>query len=167
MYPFLETKDLTDNLFSDTDVQHPAAFESLEEVVVKIPNSIVHLINNQQSVELASGVFEIIRIRQGGNVVAVLARIGTEVQWSLAKDEAVVKIEGSCYYFNVRVPLLSDDGVEPDDLINYGLTIIGKGSEELDRVLEEYSTFSVKEVDRAVVEGGSPQAKSPKKQSKE
>ncbi|KVI04092.1 protein EARLY-RESPONSIVE TO DEHYDRATION 7, chloroplastic-like [Cynara cardunculus var. scolymus] len=162
MYPSLKTKDLAENLFPDTGEQQPAAFESSEEVVVKIPDSIVHLIDKQQSIELASGVFEIIRLRQGGNVVAVLARIGTEIQWPLAKDEAAVKLDGSHYFFNLRVPSQPGDGVEPDDLINYGLTITGKGSEELDRVLEEYSAFSVKEVERGVavvVEGGSPEAK--------
>lgn len=165
MYPSLETKDLAEKLFPDTDQTHEqqdqTAFESSEEVVVKIPNSIVHLIDKQQSIELASGVFEIIRLRQSGNVVAVLARIGDEIQWPLAKDEAAVKLDGCHYFFTLRVPSESGNGVAPEDLINYGLTISGEGSKELDRVLEQYSAFSVKEVERGVdvVEGGSSEAK--------
>ncbi|KAL8249099.1 hypothetical protein R6Q59_005967 [Mikania micrantha] len=167
IYPSLEPKDLAEKLFPDTDQtydqQHPVALESSEEVVIRIPDSIVHLIDKQQSIELASGVFEIIRLRQSGNVVAVLARIGDEIQWPLAKDEAAVKLDGSHYFFTLRVPSDSGNGVAPEDLINYGLTVAGDYTEELDRILDEYSAFSVKEVesarDVAVVEGGSPEAK--------
>ncbi|KAL7588206.1 hypothetical protein Lser_V15G40200 [Lactuca serriola] len=166
MYPSLETKDLAEKLFPDNDQSHEqqqqsTTFESSEEVVIKIPGSIVHLIDKQQSIQLASGVFEIIRLRQGGNVVAALARVGDEIQWPLAKDEAAVKLDGSHYFFTLRVPSQSGNDVEPEDLLNYGLTITGNSSDELDRVLEEYSAFSVKEVERAVaVEGvGSPEAK--------
>ncbi|KAI3736379.1 hypothetical protein L6452_15918 [Arctium lappa] len=154
MYPSLESQNLAENLFPDCGEQNPTTpFESSEETIVKIPSTIVHLIDKQESIELASGDFEIIRLRQAGNVVAVLARIGTEIQWPLAKDEAAVKLDESHYFFNLRVP--SNSGEDSgDDLINYGLTIAGEGSEELDRVLEEYSAFSVKEVAAVVVEGG-------------
>lgn len=165
MYPSLDTKDLAEKLFPDNDQSHEqqqlTAFESSEEVVIKIPGSIVHLIDKQQSIQLASGVFEIIRLRQGGNVVAVLARVGDEIQWPLAKDEAAVKLDGSHYFFTLRVPSESVNDVAPEDLLNYGLTITGNDSDQLDRVLEEYSAFSVKEVEKAVtVETvGSPEAK--------
>ncbi|KAJ0448246.1 putative senescence/spartin-associated [Helianthus annuus] len=153
MYPsVVEPKDLAEKLFPDTsDQQQQISFESSEEVVIKIPNSIVHLIDKQQSIELASGLFEIIRLRQSGNVVAVLARIGDQIQWPLAKDEAAVKLDGSHYFFTLRVP---------EDVINYGLTITGNDGEQLDRILDEYSAFSVKEVERVVaVDGGSAEAR--------
>ncbi|KAJ9550430.1 hypothetical protein OSB04_014475 [Centaurea solstitialis] len=176
MYPSLQTKDLAENLFPDSGEQHPPAvpFESSEEVIVKIPSAIVHLIDKQQSIELASGELEIIRLRQSGNVVAVLARIGTLIQWPLAKDEAAVKLDGTHYFFTLRVPSNSGAGEDSgeysgkdsgEELINYGLTISGSGSEELDRVLEEYSAFTVEEVGRevavaaAVDGGGSAEAK--------
>ncbi|KAK9065196.1 hypothetical protein SSX86_016579 [Deinandra increscens subsp. villosa] len=160
----LEPKDLAEKLFPDSDQsieQQRISLQSSEEVVIKIPHSIVHLIDKQRSIELASGVFEIVRLRQSGNVVAVLARIGDDIQWPLAKDEAAVKLDGSHYFFTLRVPseASENDGVGPEDLINYGLTIAGKGAEQLDRVLDEYSAFSVKEVESggslAVVESGS------------
>ncbi|KAL4566426.1 hypothetical protein LXL04_030541 [Taraxacum kok-saghyz] len=42
--------------------------------------SIIHLIDELQSIELASGELEIIRLRQGNTVVSVLARVGDEIQ---------------------------------------------------------------------------------------
>ncbi|KAI3732215.1 hypothetical protein L1987_63414 [Smallanthus sonchifolius] len=168
MYPPVQPKDLAEKLFPDSDQTHeqqpPLPVESSEEIVIKIPDSIVHLIDKQQSIELASGVFEIIRLRQSGNVVAVLARIGDEIQWPLAKDEAAVKLDGSHYFFTLRVPSESGNGVAPEDIVNYGLTVAGNCTEELDRVLDEYSAFSVKEVESAgsvaaAVEGGSPEAR--------
>ena len=119
---------------------------------IKIPGSIIHLIDEQQSIELASGELEIIRLRQGNTVVAVLARVGDEIQWPLAKDEAAVKLDGSHYFFTLRVPSDIKSGIDSDfesaSLLNYGLTVTGNGLEkvleEFDRVLEEYSAFSVK-----------------------
>ncbi|KVH96028.1 protein EARLY-RESPONSIVE TO DEHYDRATION 7, chloroplastic-like [Cynara cardunculus var. scolymus] len=192
LYPSLDFKDLDENLFIHT--QHHSApslypsldedvvidthqscydpnlltpFESSEEVVVKIPGSIIHLIDKQQSIELASGVLEIIRLRQGNSVVAVLARVGDAIQWPLAKDEAAVKLDTSHYFFTLRVPSDIKSDSESDNLLNYGLTVTGKGLEkvlqEFDLILEEYSAFSVKEVERsvavAVENGGSTEAK--------
>ncbi|KAI7728107.1 hypothetical protein M8C21_029983 [Ambrosia artemisiifolia] len=163
MYPSLQPNDLAQKLFPDPDQQQQIPIESSEEVVIKIPNSIVHLIDKQQSIELASGVFEIIRLRQSGNVVAVLARISDDIQWPLAKDEAAVKLDGSHYFFTLRVPSDStnNDVVPEDDAINYGLTIPGNDvvlGEELDKVLDEYSAFTMKEVESGgavvVAEGG-------------
>lgn len=149
--------ELGENLFpesdSDVPVQHnsagnPPAFESSEEVLIKVPGVIVHLIDKKQSIELACGELVIVRLRQSGNVVAVLARVGDEIQWPLAKDEAAVKLDGSHYFFSLRVP--ADEKEEGESLLNYGLTIAGKGQKkllkELDGVLESYSAFSVKEV---------------------
>ncbi|XP_060957664.1 protein EARLY-RESPONSIVE TO DEHYDRATION 7, chloroplastic-like [Cannabis sativa] len=50
------------------------SLEAIEETIVRIPGAI---------------------LRQGGNIVAVLARIGDEIQWPLAKDEAGVKLDDS------------------------------------------------------------------------
>lgn len=177
LYPSLDMKDLDENLFIDDTHQSydpnllTPFFESSEEVVIKIPGSIIHLIDKQQSIELASGVLEIIRLRQGNSVVAVLARVGDAIQWPLAKDEAAVKLDTSHYFFTLRVPSDTKSGSDSDseleNLLNYGLTVTGKGLEkvlqEFDLVLEEYSAFSVKEVERsvavAVENGGSTEAK--------
>ncbi|CDP13169.1 unnamed protein product [Coffea canephora] len=172
IYPSIDLKDLAQNLFPDDDnhdvqveiqqgpdSQRSIAFESSEEVIVKIPGAILHLIDKEQSVELANGQLSIVMLRQGDNVVAVLARIDDEIQWPLAKDEAAVKLDESHYFFTLRVPPESTDGVgSEDNVLNYGLTIAGKGQEgllrELDGVLEKYSAFRVEKVaEKGAAEG--------------
>ncbi|XP_043714089.1 protein EARLY-RESPONSIVE TO DEHYDRATION 7, chloroplastic [Telopea speciosissima] len=167
LYPSLDITDLAENLFPDIDEdgknpksQAPSApIDSVEEVLIKVPGAIVHLIDKQYSVELAHGELTIVRLRQGENVVAVLARIGDEIQWPLAKDEPAVKLDESHYFFSLRVPTGdgSDSGEdenhgndESENLLNYGLTIASKGQEsllkELDGILERYSAFSLQKV---------------------
>ncbi|KAH7518424.1 hypothetical protein FEM48_Zijuj09G0170100 [Ziziphus jujuba var. spinosa] len=166
-YPSLDMKDLAEKLFPDTDdvvSPHPTNLQSSEQVLIKIPGTIVHLIEKENSVELASGDLIIVGLRQGDNIVAVLARVGDEIQWPLAKDEAAVKLDDSHYFFTLRVPVngslendddndgisVTDNKDHQCDLLNYGLTIASKGQEgllkELDRILETYSCFSVQKV---------------------
>ncbi|KAL4309902.1 hypothetical protein GQ457_01G037530 [Hibiscus cannabinus] len=148
LYPSLDMKDLAQNLFPE-DTTH---LDSEEQLLLKVPGAIVHLIEPQTSVELACGELSIVSLLQGGNVVAVFARVGDDIQWPLAKDEPVVKLDTSHYFFTLRVP--SDEGgkdsKQTEDVLNYGLTIAAKGQEgllkDLDRVLETYSCFSVQEV---------------------
>ncbi|KAF5204736.1 Senescence/dehydration-associated protein-related, partial [Thalictrum thalictroides] len=175
LYPSLYMKDLVDNLFPDNDevpittqTSSIASQPSIEETLLVIPGSIVHLIDKQQSVELASGDLTIVRLRQGDNVIAILLRIGHDIQWPLAKDEASVKLDQSHYFFSLRVPtsasLAGGSSSEEDDevvrndnnyLVNYGLTIASKGQDhllkEFDEILEKYSSFSVQKVKAANV----------------
>ncbi|KAM7479436.1 hypothetical protein LguiA_027649 [Lonicera macranthoides] len=159
LYPSVDTKNLAENLFPDREQSpnsQPPAFESAEEILIKIPGTIVHLIDKQQSIELACGELLIVRLRQGDNVVAVLARVGDEIQWPLAKDEPAVKLDESHYFFTLRVP--SDEGAnDSDNLLNYGVTIVSKGQEgllrELDGILDYYSAFTVQKVSEVVVGG--------------
>ncbi|KAG9155056.1 hypothetical protein Leryth_011041 [Lithospermum erythrorhizon] len=181
LYPNIQMQELAENLFPDdtkNDAQQPACvahsttFHSSEEVLIKIPGTLLHLIDKDRSVELASGEFTIVRLLQGGNVVAVLARVGDEIQWPLARDEAAVKLDESHYFFTLRVPNDDDhDEVEGDhdeveggsgkvdieNLLNYGLTIAAKGQEEvlseLDKALREYTAFRVEEVVAEMGEG--------------
>ncbi|XP_062210532.1 protein EARLY-RESPONSIVE TO DEHYDRATION 7, chloroplastic-like [Phragmites australis] len=85
------------------------------------------------------------------------------VQWPLARDVAAVKLDPAHYFFSLHVPHTDhdddkDDAVEAEGeaALSYGLTVAGKGQEkfleELDRVLEEYTTFSVKQVEAAAKE---------------
>ncbi|KAI8032087.1 hypothetical protein LOK49_LG01G02830 [Camellia lanceoleosa] len=174
----IDTKDLVENLFPDkpeTSHNNPnpnvpsAPPESVEEVILTVPGAILHLIDKQYSVELACGHLLIIHLRQGDNVVAVLARVADEIQWPLAKDEAAVKLDESHYFFSLRAPKVDDSDsdsdsdssddessgkkgsvIDPDNLLNYGLTIASKGQEgllkEFDEVLKHYSSFSVQKV---------------------
>ncbi|PWA74400.1 Senescence/spartin-associated [Artemisia annua] len=169
LYPSLDdlNNDFNHDLIIDTTNNHHSydpniltsspVESSSEEIILKIPGSIIHLIDKQQSIELASGDFEIIRLRQGPAVVAVLARVADVIQWPLAKDEPAVKLDQSHYFFTLRLPPdqnYSDHDGPEDNLLNYGLTVPGHGSgrvmEEFDKVLEEYSAFSVKEVGEGV-----------------
>ncbi|XP_062081898.1 protein EARLY-RESPONSIVE TO DEHYDRATION 7, chloroplastic-like [Humulus lupulus] len=165
LYPSIDMKDLAENLFPEDEAvsQNPIP-QSSEEILVKIPGAIVHLIEKENSVELACGDFTIVGLRQGENIVAVLARIGEEVQWPLARDEAAVKVDDSHYFFALRVPANGTPENEDDegsdhydrqkgqfDELNYGLTIASKGQDdllkELDKVLETYSCFSKQKVE--------------------
>ncbi|KAL3613958.1 hypothetical protein CASFOL_042032 [Castilleja foliolosa] len=164
LYPSVEIKDLAENLFPETEedrnpnaaMPNSASFESSEEVIITIPGAIVHLIDKQHSVELANGDFSIVQLKQGGNVVAALARIGDQIQWPLAKDEAAVKLDDAHYFFSLRVP--SEHGeINSESILNYGLTIAGTGQEslvkELDSILEKFSAFRVEKAERAVEQG--------------
>ncbi|XP_021753080.1 protein EARLY-RESPONSIVE TO DEHYDRATION 7, chloroplastic-like [Chenopodium quinoa] len=119
-----------------------SAIDATEKVLIKIPATIVHLIDNQQSIELAYGDLEVILLRQNDADVTVLARIGDQLQWPLTKDEATLKLDDSHYFF-----ILSSN----DDVLNYGLTIPSKGQETLlkkfDSILEKYSGFKEERVD--------------------
>ncbi|KAF9622798.1 hypothetical protein IFM89_034033 [Coptis chinensis] len=154
MYPSLDMKYLVENLFPDN--QPTAPIESVEETLVKIPGAILHLIDKQYSVELASGDLSIVRLRQGDSVVAVFIRVANEIQWPLAKDAPSVKLDDSHYFFSLRFPTHSGGGSDDDveghevDLLNYGVTFASKGQEsllkEMDNVLGYYSSFSLQKV---------------------
>ncbi|KAL6517422.1 hypothetical protein OROMI_033123 [Orobanche minor] len=165
LYPSIEMNELAENLFPETKEEglnaatnkNDASFESSEDVVITIPGAIVHLIDKQHSIELASGDFSVIQLKQGGNVVAALARVGDEIQWPLAKDEATVKLDDAHYFFSLRVPSENSE-ISSEDILNYGLTIASKGQEgllkELDSVLERFSGFRVEKAVGAVADQG-------------
>lgn len=150
-------KDLVENLFPD-DLNSPSAPPvSHEDTLISIPGAILHLIDQQYSVELASGYFSIVKLTQGEHVVAVIARVSDEIQWPLIKDEAAVKLDEAHYFFSFRPPS-ENEGEGPSDLLNYGLTFAARGQEgllrELDGVLERYSSFSVQKVEKREVLDG-------------
>ncbi|XP_073273483.1 protein EARLY-RESPONSIVE TO DEHYDRATION 7, chloroplastic-like [Primulina huaijiensis] len=163
LYPSVQMEGLEENLFAEEEGEEAryeavkkASSESSEEVLIRIPGAIVHLIDKERSVELASGEFSIIQLRQGDNYVAALARMGEEIQWPLAKDEAAVKLDESHYFFTLRIP---NENYETggDNILNYGLTIASKGQEpllrKLDSVLEKFSAFKVEKASEAVEKG--------------
>ncbi|XVE93843.1 hypothetical protein REPUB_Repub01dG0229800 [Reevesia pubescens] len=156
LYPSIDMKYLAENLFPEAnDSVSQTHQDSEERLILKVRGAIVHLIERETSVELACGELCIVSLLQGDNIVAVFARVGDDIQWPLAKDEPVVKLDTSHYFFTLRVPSNGsfDDGKDSrqtEEVLNYGLTIASKGQEgllkELDRVLETYSCFSVQEV---------------------
>ncbi|CAN0878833.1 Protein EARLY-RESPONSIVE TO DEHYDRATION 7, chloroplastic [Linum grandiflorum] len=168
LYPSVDVSDLAEKLFpEETDAaaaDSAAAAPPGEELLIRIPGAIVHLIEKDRSVELACGDLDIVSLKQGDTVVAAFCRVGGDIQWPLAKDEAAVKLDQSHYFFTLRVPSGSqgygdDDSEEvkdrseeeeEDELLNYGVTFASKGQEallnEFDKVLELYSAFTVQEV---------------------
>lgn len=169
LYPSIDVSELVENLFPEnTNPSAPPI--AAEDVLIKVPGAILHLIDQQYSFELAIGDLTIIRLMQGENTVAIYACVADEIQWPLAKDEAAVKVDESHYFFCFRAPKEKDDsdssdeeeggkhsrrkgrrkGDDGSDLLSYGLTIASKGQEgllkELDEVLKECSNFSVQEV---------------------
>ncbi|KAJ0077370.1 hypothetical protein Patl1_36043 [Pistacia atlantica] len=146
LYPSVDMAQVAEKHFPEDDaVAQTTNILPSENVLVKIPGAIVHLIEREHSVELASGELNIVSLSQGDIVVAVFARIGDEIQWPLAKDEPVVKLDESHYFFTLCIPDQDDH-----ELLNYGLTIATKGQgdllKELDNVLETYCCFSVEKV---------------------
>jgi len=140
IYPSVETENLIR--------EEPKTTQAMENVLVTVPGAILHLIEKDSSVHLASGDLNISSLGEGDKVVAVLARVGDKVQWPLTKDVAAVKLDESHYFFTVQVPQKqAENGFE---VLNYGLTVAAKGQErvlkELDEVLEKYSFLSKEKV---------------------
>ncbi|KAK4479953.1 hypothetical protein RD792_013006 [Penstemon davidsonii] len=187
LYPTIDMKDLVENLFPEdgTHSHYPSAPpQPVEDSLITIPGAILHLIDKHYSVELATGDLKILRLLQGDNTVAAFAAVSDEIQWPLTKDLAAVKLDSSHYFFSFQPPtegLDSDSSDEDKDkekkknkkkdqekkkvkeeneMLNYGLTIVGKGQElemlkGLDAILENYSNFSVRKVEeKEVTEAG-------------
>ncbi|XP_020973686.1 senescence/dehydration-associated protein At3g51250 [Arachis ipaensis] len=126
LYPSLDVDDLSDlvqTLFprndtrsSDGSVHSPSAPPAAtEEVLIRIPGAILNLVDTHYSVELASGDFSIIRLRQGDSAVAVYACVADKIQWPLAKDETAVKVDDSHYFFSFRPPMGSESNSDSDE----------------------------------------------------
>ncbi|KAK2381524.1 Senescence/dehydration-associated protein [Trifolium repens] len=122
-----------------------------EHVLVTVPNVILHLIQKDSSVHLASGDLTISSLKEEEKVIAVLARIGDQIQWPLAKDVSTLKLDDSHYFFTLQIPH-NDKTQNEDQVLNYGMTVETKGSQKLsilkklDEVLENYSFFKVEKV---------------------
>ncbi|XP_055802798.1 protein EARLY-RESPONSIVE TO DEHYDRATION 7, chloroplastic-like [Solanum dulcamara] len=181
LYPTIDETDHAENLIPHNyhiiSSAPSAPPESHEETLLVIPGVLVHLIDKDYSVELATGDLSLFRLLQDKNTVAILANVGDDIQWPLTKDLTAVKLDDSHYFFSFQVLKeddsdSSDDEKEKskkkkkkdkgpmDDLLNYGLTIASKGQEallkELDDILKSYSTFSVQKVEEnaALAMGG-------------
>ncbi|CAN6284978.1 unnamed protein product [Urochloa humidicola] len=162
LYPTVDPNQLAENLFPETAEEEAAPPPpTIEETVVAVPGAQLHLVDPDRSLDLGAGTLSVVRLRQGDHTVAVLARL-EPVQWPLTRDVAAVKLDAAHYFFSLHVPHTDhpddkeDAADEAEAALSYGLTVAGKGQEkvlqELDRVLEEYTTFSVKQVEAAAKE---------------
>ncbi|KAL9370689.1 hypothetical protein Peur_035829 [Populus x canadensis] len=157
LYPNIDMKDVAHNNKNKAGSPLGSNSEAHEEILIKIPGSIVHLIEKDRSVELACGDFFIVSLKQGETTVAVFACVDDDIRWPLARDEAAVKLDESHYFFTLRVPENESDGGELNkgevELFNYGVSFASKGQKgllkEFDKILECYSLFSVQEVKKS------------------
>ncbi|XP_010488172.1 PREDICTED: senescence/dehydration-associated protein At4g35985, chloroplastic-like [Camelina sativa] len=113
-----------------------------EEVLLQIPRCRVHLINESEALELASGDFKLVKVSDNGLTLAMIVRIGHDLQWPVIRDEPVVKLDARDYLFTLPVK----DG----DPLSYGVTFSGdvrdvalvNSLKLLDQFLSENSCFS-------------------------
>ncbi|KAJ7294441.1 hypothetical protein O6H91_08G004700 [Diphasiastrum complanatum] len=132
--------------------------ETAVEVLVRLPETMVHLIDEQGSALLASGEFSLVKLVQNGNGIAIFARVGDDFQWPITKDEATAKLDSAHYFFTLRAAdeeegessensdKTSPPTYLPVETLSYGVTFTVKGNEEalkeLEKLLEQYSLFS-------------------------
>ncbi|KAG7578174.1 Senescence/spartin-associated [Arabidopsis thaliana x Arabidopsis arenosa] len=113
-----------------------------EEVLLQIPRCRVHLIDESEAVELAFGDFKLVKVSDNGVTLAMIVRIGHDLQWPVIRDEPVVKLDARDYLFTLPVK----DG----DPLSYGVTFSGDDRDValvnslklLDQFLSENSCFS-------------------------
>ncbi|KAH0934503.1 hypothetical protein HID58_011620 [Brassica napus] len=112
-----------------------------DEDLLQIPGCIVHLANASEPLELASGEFKLVRDSSDDNVaLALLVRVGLELQWPVVKDEPMVKVSAHDYLFT----LPDKDG----DSLGYKVTFsdeeggVFKKLEILEELMREHSCFS-------------------------
>lgn len=114
-----------------------------EEVLLQIQGCRAHLIDGSEAVELAAGDFELVQVFDNGVALAMVVRIGNDLQWPVIKDEPVVKLDSRDYLFTLPVK----DG----DPLSYGVTFFPRDENDvvfvnslelLDDFLRENSCFS-------------------------
>ncbi|KAF3541969.1 hypothetical protein F2Q69_00019367 [Brassica cretica] len=114
-----------------------------EEVLLQIQGCRAHLIDGSEAVELAAGDFDLVQVSNNGVALAMVVRIGNDLQWPVIKDEPVVKLDARDYLFTLPVK----DG----DPLSYGVTFFPRDPDDvvfvnslelLDDFLRENSCFS-------------------------
>jgi hypothetical protein len=88
--------------------------EASQEILVRIPGVMVHLIDDESSPLLGSGDLSVVRIEQEGNGILALVKVGEGLEWPLTKDEPTVKLDPTHYFFTIRVPPLIDTEVDTE-----------------------------------------------------
>ncbi|KAK1437565.1 hypothetical protein QVD17_03359 [Tagetes erecta] len=121
-----------------TSNNHPQSKTAKHETVLSIPNCKVHLMDEGEAIELATGDFKIIQLSDDDVLLATIIKINDDLQWPLTKDEPVVKLDPLHYLFSLIV-------VKDEDPLSYGVTFSDSGHGDfklLDKFLKEHSCFS-------------------------
>lgn len=107
------------------------------DVLLKIKECKVYLMDEDDALELANGDFEVLRVSDSNISLATTIKVGDELQWPLTKDEPVVKLDALHYLFSLPMK----DG-KP---LSYGVTFSQKQQGALsflDAFLKENSLFT-------------------------
>ncbi|KAG9449091.1 hypothetical protein H6P81_009056 [Aristolochia fimbriata] len=121
-----------------------------EEIILRIPNATVHLMEGWETVKLAQGDFCLVRIVQGSLLLATFVKVGEDLRWPLTKDEPIVKLDRLHYLFS-----LPGQG---GNLFSYGVTFSdpNAGLASLDSLLKENTCFSMSSSDAAPASAAPP-----------
>ncbi|KAM1479017.1 hypothetical protein ACFX2I_026368 [Malus domestica] len=127
--PQYGTQDPTEQFQQPKNIQ--------QQVFLQIPGCRVNLMDEGETLELASGDFVLENILENNVTLATIIKVGEELQWPLTNDEPVVKLDALHYLFSLPMK----DG----DPLSYGVTFPDQCESQLaflDSFLMEHTCFS-------------------------
>ncbi|XP_057768432.1 senescence/dehydration-associated protein At4g35985, chloroplastic-like [Salvia miltiorrhiza] len=125
------------NSSSPTHIQQTSNTNVRHDLLLRIPECRVHLMDEGQAVELGAGDFELQRVSDSNVALATAVKVGAELQWPLTMDEPVVKLDALHYLFSLPM----NDG-RP---LSYGVAFAetsGGALGHLDAFLTENCSFT-------------------------
>ncbi|CAA3022111.1 Hypothetical predicted protein [Olea europaea subsp. europaea] len=131
------TPPLSDPLPSDEYQEIPENKNVKHEVLLKIQECKVYLMDGGEALELANGDFTLFRLSDESVSLATTIKVGDELQWPLTKDEPVVKLDALNYLFSLPMK----DGKPLSYGVAFSEKINGESLGYLDSFLKEHSLF--------------------------
>ncbi|KMT03200.1 hypothetical protein BVRB_8g197490 [Beta vulgaris subsp. vulgaris] len=108
------------------------------ELILRIPGSVVNLMEEGETIELARGDFSVYVLSDQNISLATIIKVGDNLQWPLTKDEPVIKLDALHYLFTLPM--------KGGDPLNYGVTFSERCDKKLlsslDSYLKQHSCFS-------------------------
>ncbi|KAK1613128.1 hypothetical protein QYE76_036801 [Lolium multiflorum] len=138
LYPTLAMADLAPveiPASASTPTSPTTAAPPSSDILLRIPATQLHLIDQHRSHPLATGELTLLRIHAGATSLAAIAVLNP-IQFPLTRDVAAVKLDPCHYSFSLTV----DDGP-----LHYGLTL-ARPDPRLDGVLGACTSFSAHSV---------------------
>ncbi|KAK9131087.1 hypothetical protein Sjap_011574 [Stephania japonica] len=125
--------EVTASTMAERDVKKPK-----EEVLLRIPGCAVHLLDEEETIELAKGDFTLVRLSDDNVFLANIVKVSEDIQWPLTKDEPVLKLDAVHYLFSLPM--------KEGGLMSYGVSFSGPFRRDdmslVDSFLKEHSCFS-------------------------
>ncbi|KAH9626284.1 hypothetical protein KSS87_007159 [Heliosperma pusillum] len=108
------------------------------ELLLRIPGSIVHLVEGGETIEVGRGDFSFYMISDQNVALATTIKVGDYLQWPLTKDEPVLKLDALHYLFTLPM--------KEGHPLNYGVSFSDRVDKKLlgslDTFLGEHCCFS-------------------------